>query len=62
MSKFLVPKVEDNPEGWGPLTGPAHLKNIPYAPFGKGDSIGKAADWTQQNYQKPFGMCLVLVK
>ena len=45
--QFRVPEVEDNDDGWGPLTVPDHLAGIPYAPFGKGDKVGKISDFTQ---------------
>ncbi|CAG9464232.1 unnamed protein product [Pedinophyceae sp. YPF-701] len=44
--EFVLPEVQDNPEGWGPCTVPEHLKDVPYAPYGKGDRLGRAADWT----------------
>lgn len=51
---YAVPEIQDNPEGWGPCSVPEHLKDVPFAPFSKGDKLGKAADWTQQAYQKNF--------
>jgi hypothetical protein len=55
MSAFAVPEVVDNPDGWGPSTLPEHLKDVPFAPFGKTDKLGKASDWTQAQYQKYAG-------
>lgn len=55
MSEFAVPEVQDNPDGWGPCTVPEHLKDVPFAPFGKADKLGKASDWTQAQYQKYAG-------
>ena len=52
---FKVPDLQDNPEGWGPISGPERLKDVPYAPYGKGDRLAKAADWTQQNFQRNWG-------
>jgi translation initiation factor 3 subunit D len=49
---YGVPDIQDNPDGWGPCSVPEHLKDMPFAPFSKGDKLGKAADWTQQAYQK----------
>jgi len=46
MSRFAVPDVPFNEGGWGPCTLPAHLKDVPYAPYGKNEKIGRAADWT----------------
>lgn len=51
---YAVPEIQDNPDGWGPCKEPEHLKDVPFAPFSKGDKLGKAADWTQQAYQKNF--------
>jgi hypothetical protein len=52
---FAVPAVQENPETWGPCTLPEHLQDVPFAPFGKGDKIGRASDWTQAAYQKYQG-------
>jgi hypothetical protein len=46
--------VEDNQEGWGPSTVPERLKDMPFAPFSKGDKLGKAADWTANAYNAKF--------
>ena len=43
---FVAPKISDNPTGWGPTETPARFKDIPYTPFGKGDRLGRVADWT----------------
>lgn len=51
---FAVPTCGENPDGWGPCTVPEHLKDIPFAPFGKGDKIGRVSDWTQAAYQKGY--------
>lgn len=55
---YGVPEIQDNPDGWGPCSVPEHLEGMPFAPFSKGDKLGKAADWTQQAYQKYPGTCL----
>ncbi|KAJ3033845.1 hypothetical protein HDV00_005694 [Rhizophlyctis rosea] len=44
--RFTLPKVSDNPNGWGPVTVPDELAKIPYAPYSKSDRLGKIADWT----------------
>lgn len=49
---YPAPAVVENADGWGPSTLPEHLKDMPFAPFGKNDKLGRAADWTQSNYQK----------
>ncbi|GFR44661.1 hypothetical protein Agub_g5951 [Astrephomene gubernaculifera] len=51
---FPVPAVTDNPDGWGPCTVPAHLKDIPFAPFNKGDKLGRVADWTQGAFGQKY--------
>ena len=48
---FQVPEVENNEEGWGPLAVPDHLAEVPYAPYGKGDKVGKISDFTQAGKQ-----------
>lgn len=45
-TRFEVPTVPFNEGGWGPCTLPEHLKDVPYAPYGKNDKIGRVADWT----------------
>ncbi|CAI5469319.1 unnamed protein product [Closterium sp. Yama58-4] len=49
---FPVPVLSDNPDGWGPTTLPEQFKDVPYAPFNKGDRVGRAADWTSQGYRR----------
>ena len=34
-----------NPTGWGPVSEPKELKNIPFAPYSKSEKLGRAADW-----------------
>jgi len=48
MALFRLPEIQHNEEGWGPVSGvaPEKFQNIPYAPFGKGDRLGRAADWS----------------
>ena len=52
---FTLPKLADNTRFWGPvnLALPASLNEVPYAPFSKGDNVGRAADWTSQ--YSPYG-------
>jgi len=34
-------------DGWGPpVTNETTLDGVPYAPFSKGDKLGRMADWT----------------
>eukprot|EP00088_Acartia_fossae_P035904 TRINITY_DN3702_c0_g1_i2.p1 TRINITY_DN3702_c0_g1~~TRINITY_DN3702_c0_g1_i2.p1 ORF type:complete len:548 (-),score=137.59 TRINITY_DN3702_c0_g1_i2:328-1971(-) len=50
-AKFVPPVLQDNPGGWGPNSGPAQFKDMPYQPFSKSDRLGKIADWTGATYQ-----------
>lgn len=35
-------------EGWGPpVPTETTLEGVPYAPFSKGDKLGRMADWTE---------------
>jgi translation initiation factor 3 subunit D len=52
---FEVPAIVDNDEGWGPTTIPDQLEGVPYAPFGKGDKVGRISDFTQQGFSKYGG-------
>lgn len=36
-------------DSWGPeITTSTTLDGVPYAPFSKGDKLGRMADWTQE--------------
>lgn len=42
----LIAALPDGP-GWGPpVTTESTLDGVPYAPFSKGDKLGRMADWT----------------
>lgn len=41
MALFNIPRIQDNPHGWGPSEAPEQYKDLPYAPFSKGDRLGK---------------------
>lgn len=49
--QLKVPEVVDNPGGWGPPDDhralQSQLQNVPYAPFNKGEKLGRASDWTR---------------
>ncbi|KAK3938045.1 hypothetical protein QBC46DRAFT_293045 [Diplogelasinospora grovesii] len=49
-SSSLVDLIESLPDlgaGWGPeVTTETLLNGVPYAPFSKGDKLGRMADWT----------------
>lgn len=37
-------------DSWGPATaGDNMLDGVPYAPFSKGDKLGRMADWTAES-------------
>lgn len=44
--RFVAPDVPFNEDGWGPCTLPEHLKDVPYAPYGKNERLGRSADFT----------------
>lgn len=48
---FETPKVLTNPTSWGPPESATNTKFnlLPYAPFGRSDRLGRAADFTQSN-------------
>ncbi|KAG5184183.1 eukaryotic initiation factor 3 d subunit [Tribonema minus] len=52
MAQFTTPKVHINTDGWGPTNSnlPQQFLDVPYAPFGKSDRIGRAADFTAPLY------------
>ena len=59
MVGFKLPSVEDNTEGWGPTSAPAQFEDVPFMPFGKGDRLGRIADFgqatgRQAHYQSEF--------
>ena len=36
-------------DGWGPVTSTeTTLDGVPYAPYSKGDKLGRMADWTSE--------------
>lgn len=42
----LIAALPEGP-GWGPpVTTDTTLDGVPYAPFSKGDKLGRMADWT----------------
>ena len=50
-----MPGIVENEEGWGPTTVPEHLEGVPYAPYGKGDKVGRVSDFTQSGFNKYGG-------
>ncbi len=64
VASFEVPQVAANESGWGPTTVPEQLDGVPYAPFGKGDKIGRVSDFTaagirygEQSSSKLINVC-----
>lgn len=43
-------------DGWGPsVTTETTLNGVPYAPFSKGDKLGRMADWTSEGKDRDRG-------
>lgn len=43
-------------DGWGPsVTSETTLNGVPYAPFSKGDKLGRMADWTTEGKDRDRG-------
>ena len=55
LPEFKVPLIYKNQEGWGPTTLPAKFLDVPYSPFGKGDRLGRAADFTSRWARERYG-------
>lgn len=49
--RFIAPKIQENPNGWGPSGLPKNFQNLPFQFFNKSDRIGRVADWTGQTYR-----------
>ncbi|PSC69167.1 eukaryotic translation initiation factor 3 subunit D-like [Micractinium conductrix] len=45
---FVLPPVEENQEGWGPIAVPPQFEGIPMMPFSKSERLGRIADFGQQ--------------
>ena len=56
LPEFKVPLIYKNQEGWGPTTLPAKFLDVPYSPFGKGDRLGRAADFTSRWARERYGV------
>ncbi len=54
--RFIAPKVHVNSTGWGPTPDnvPTHFADVPYAPFGKNDRIGRSADFAAPAYARNY--------
>ncbi|KAJ0610507.1 putative eukaryotic translation initiation factor 3 subunit D [Helianthus annuus] len=61
MVGFEIGDVPFNPDGWGPPEStdssvpilPNHPLNVPFAPFSRSDKLGRIADWTRSNPNRP---------
>lgn len=53
MASYETPRVDVNASGWGPTALPEQFLNVPYAPFNKGDKLGKAADFVSNYAPRP---------
>lgn len=50
--RFELPSLPAASDGWGPSGPPASLEGgVPYAPFSKGERIGRIADFTPSAYK-----------
>ena len=54
MASLLPLPVSVNEDGWGPTSLPEKFQDLPYVPFGKGDKLGKVADWGAYTRQGRF--------
>ncbi|KAK9711588.1 hypothetical protein K7432_007736 [Basidiobolus ranarum] len=47
-ANFVLSTIDDNESGWGPSAShlPEQYKDIPFAPYSKGDKLGRIADWS----------------
>jgi len=52
--RFALPPIKDSSIGWGPASDvlPEQFRDIPYAPYSKGDKLGRIADWSAPETQK----------
>ncbi len=58
MAPSLLELIEAMPSGdtWGPpTTTETTLNGVPYAPFSKGDKLGRMADWTAEGKERERG-------
>lgn len=46
MPLFSLPEVEENEEGWGPVSVPKQFDGVPFMPFSKGERLGRIADFS----------------
>ena len=56
--RFELPSLPAATDGWGPSGPPASLEGgVPYAPFSKGERIGRIADFTPSAYKHGKRKC-----
>ena len=53
MVGFKLPAVEDNTEGWGPDSVPQQYEDVPFMPFGKGERLGRIAEFGSAMSRNP---------
>ncbi|KAL4852873.1 Eukaryotic translation initiation factor 3 subunit D [Chlorella vulgaris] len=46
MPSFVLPEVEENADGWGPIAVPPQFDGVPFMPFSKGERLGRIADFS----------------
>lgn len=51
MEGFILPEINDAPQGWGPTSCVALFKDVPFAPYNKGDRLGRISDWSQSRWR-----------
>ena len=50
--RFELPSLPATSDGWGPSGPPPSLEGgVPYAPFSKGERLGRIADFTPSAYK-----------
>merc|ERR1719161_3403168 len=54
MAALRLGDLPANADGWGPSSVPEHLRELPYAPYGRGDRLGRSADWSSNGYNKGY--------
>jgi translation initiation factor 3 subunit D len=61
MVGFKLIDLQDNQDGWGPITMPPEFQDVPFMPYSKGERLGRIADFGQQPGQQRFQGMLCFV-
>jgi len=61
MVGFKLTDLQDNQDGWGPITMPPEFQDVPFMPYSKGERLGRIADFGQQPGQQRFQGMLCFV-